>query len=281
MVMVYEGTPDQFSMDGYLKNALDTAKHVVKADWDMIFLYDGLEGVGKSVKAMQDAKYCDPNFNLEKIAFTPNAFRRCVINAPKYSSVVYDEAFTGLNSRATMSYINRALVQMLAEIRQKNLFIFVVAPAFHDFDKYVALHRSRALIHCYTAENFQRGYFAFYNIERKKQLFILGKKFYSYKEVKPNFIGRFSNHYVVDEQAYKKLKRDSLLNREQAREDSAALKELEVMMFNRIIETLEKLDPDAIKVHHKTRAEILGMPISTYWLKLRQWKEKGELEVPT
>ena len=32
---------DGFYMDGYLKSNLDTAKRIIKKDWDMLFVYDG------------------------------------------------------------------------------------------------------------------------------------------------------------------------------------------------------------------------------------------------
>jgi hypothetical protein len=107
-----------------------------------------------------------------------------------------------------MNKVNQSIVRMLTEIRYKNLFIFIVLPTFFDLVKYVALWRSRALLHVYDV-NFERGYFAFYDKDKKKELYIKGKKFYSYSSriVKPNFIGRFTNHYVVDKEEYIKRKR--------------------------------------------------------------------------
>lgn len=200
----------QYYMDGYLKSNYDIAKKVIQADWDFVFLIDGTEGGGKSVIAQQGATYCDPTFNISRIAFTPEEFQAKIKAAGKYQAVIYDEAYTGLSSRGVMSDINKVLVSMLAEIRQKNLFVFVVMPTFFDLDKYVALWRSRALIHVYTGEEFQRGYFAFYNVDRKKELYILGKKFYSYKQPRYNFNGRFTNYYTVDEKAYRALKLKAL-----------------------------------------------------------------------
>src|SRR3990167_1681188 len=170
----------EFYIDGFLKQNLDRAKEIIKKDCDMIFLYDGYEGSGKSVKCMQDMYYCDSSLNLDRITFNPKEFTRAIKEAKEYQSVIYDEAYTGLSSRATMSLINRTLVKMLAEIRQKKLFVGIVMPTFFDMDKYVALWRSRALIHVYTGSDFKRGFFAFYNADKKKRLYIDGKKYYSY-----------------------------------------------------------------------------------------------------
>jgi hypothetical protein len=109
-----------------------------------------------------------------------------------------------------MSDINKTLVSMLAEIRQRNLYVFIVMPTFFDLDRYAAIWRSRGLIHVYTDKGYGRGYFAYYNAERKKNLYILGKKFYDYRKPKPNFRGRFTNYYVVDEEEYRKRKLKAL-----------------------------------------------------------------------
>ena len=265
----------EFYMDGYLRKNLEMAKKVIRKDWDMVFIVDGAEGSGKSVMAQQAAYCCDPSFNIDRIVFTPYAFRKVIIAAKQYQSVVYDEAYTGLSSRATMSLINRTLVSMLAEIRQKNLFVFVVMPTFFDLDKYVALWRSRALIHIYTGKNFQRGFFAFFNIDRKKLLYVGGKKFYSYGITKANFIGRFTNHYVVDEKEYRKKKRESLIKREKQREEADMKREVEDAMFIRMISLPKKLQE---RLGPSLMAEILGISRQWFYIKMKKHDEMKEFE---
>ena len=265
---VFEGTNNEFYMDGYLNANLDTAKRIIRKDLDMVFLVDGSEGAGKSVLAMECAFFCDPTLTLDRIVFTPKEFRKAIIEAKPYEAVIYDEAYTGLSSRATMSLINRTLISMLAEIRQKNLFVFVVMPSFFDLDRYVALWRSRGLLHVYFGDDFERGFFAFYNSDKKKDLYINGKKFYSYSKPKPNFIGRFTNHYVVDEKAYRKKKKESLSNREKKREEDEIRKELENMLFMRLCELED--------ISHSLKIKILDIPSSTYFYKLKQFNEGKE-----
>lgn len=201
---------EQYYMDGYLRKGYDKAKNIVTKDWDWLILVDGTEGGGKSVLAQQGAKYVDDTFNIDRIAFTPLGFRNAILSAQKYNAVIYDEAYTGLSSRGTMSDVNKMLVAMLAEIRQKNLFVFVVMPSFFDLDRNVAIWRSRGLLHVYTDKSYARGFFAFYGKDKKLQLYINGKKTYSYRRPTPNFRGRFTNHYVVDEQEYRKRKLKAL-----------------------------------------------------------------------
>jgi len=255
-----------YYLDGYMKQNLDLAKQLVKKDFDMILIYDGYEGSGKSVKVMQDAFYCDPTLTLDRVTFNPNEFRKAIIEAKPYQAVIYDEAYTGLSSRAAMSRINRALVTMLAEIRQKNLFVFVVVPTFFDVDRYVALWRSRALIHIYTGKKFQRGYFMFYSMDRKKQLYVEGKKYYSYFKPRPNFSGRFTNYYVLNEKDYRKKKKEALIKREKAREEIELQREIQTELFRRLAENED--------IPHKTKIEILGIPEATYWYELRKFKEE-------
>lgn len=196
-----------FSMDGYLYNNLLYAKKKVVDDWDFIYIVDGGERKGKSVLAQQIAFFCDPSFNLDRIVFTPEQFKKAVLKADKYQAIVYDEAYGGINSRATMTKVNRSIVKMLTEIGSRNLFIIIVLPCFFELDRYVALWRSRALFHVYVNDKLQRGFFNAYNEERKKDLYMKGKKFMTYDVVMGNFHGRFTNKWIVDKVAYEEKKR--------------------------------------------------------------------------
>lgn len=250
-------------MDGYLKSNLDIANQVVKKDWDMVFAVDGMEGAGKSVIAQQMAYYNDSTLNIDRICFTPEEFKAAIRKAEKFQAIIYDESYTGLSARATMSQINKSLVSVLAQIRQKQLFVYIVMPTFFDLDKYVALWRSRALIHVYTSGNFERGYFAFYNYERKKDLYVHGKKFYNYNMPKPNFRGRFTNGYMVDEQEYreKKLKAEEVSEQE---EENTFDKQL----FNKLLFT--RLQQPEITITKEMKAKILGVSRGTYY----NWQEE-------
>lgn len=271
MAHAFDGTEERYYMDRALLANLDTAKKVIKQDWDMIFLYDGPEGSGKSVKAMQDAYYCDPTLNVDRITFNPDEFRNAVLTAEPYTAVIYDEAYTGLSARGTMTRINRSLVSMLAEIRQRNLFVFVVMPTYFDLDKYVALWRSRALVHVFTGEGFQRGYFAFYDADKKKDLYIKGKKFYSYSTAltRPNFVGRFVNHYPVDEKAYRRKKAGSLTRRIEKEEETERKKELEKLLIERVL-SIGDIIPHSVKMI------LLDMKPATYYRRLRAFKAEEE-----
>lgn len=202
-------TDKQFYMDGYLKENLDIYKDLPGKDWDVVGAIDGTEGGGKSVIAQQIAYFLDPTFCLDRVVFRHADFRKTVLAATKGQAVVWDEAMSGLNSKTSMQMVNVTLCDLLAEIRQRNLFIIIVLPTFFDLVKYVALWRARFLIHIYH-DKFERGYFRFYNDEGKRKLFVLGKKTYDYSIGKANFWGRFPNVYTVNEAKYREKKMSSL-----------------------------------------------------------------------
>lgn len=163
---------------------------------------------GKSFLAFQIAKYVDPSFNLSRVIFSAEDFRDAILKAKKGQCVVYDEAFTGLSSRASLSMINKVLISLTMQMRQKNLFIIIVLPSYFLLDKYIALFRARALVHVYESHG-RRGYFILYNKKLKKYLYLAGQKTYSYhhKTVRSNFRGRFYGKFALGDDKVEKLYR--------------------------------------------------------------------------
>jgi hypothetical protein len=194
-----------------MKSEMDRVKNgVLKKDRDFFAVFDGDEGAGKSVLAMQYAKYLDPEFNLDKVVFNAEDFMRKVKdpNTKKGSCILLDEAFNTANSRSTMTEVNRAMVGMGTEMRQRNLFILMAIPSFFDLDKYFALWRTRVLFHVYLTPEEDRRYIVFPK-SQKKYLYINGKKFYSYKKPKSPFPPfSFPKYYTIDELAYR-MKKDN------------------------------------------------------------------------
>jgi len=264
-ITLEKNSKDGMYMDGILKANLDIIKEVIKKDWDMNFVVDGMEGSGKSTLASQMAYYCDPTFNIDRVTFTPKQFKEAVLNAKPYQAIVYDEAYGGLSSRATMSRINRALVRMLTEIRMRNLYLFIVLPCFFDLDKYVALWRSRGLFNVYIKGRFSRGQFKFFNAERKKALYMVGKKYYSYSKPKSNFVGTFTNSFPIDKKEY--IRRKVLATRTEAEEQ----KELGLVAKEIRTTIANNLQKDA-NLTLKQKANILGIADRTIYRYLAELK---------
>lgn len=190
-------------------------KRVLTKDRDFVCVIDGEEGVGKSVLAQQIASFFDPEFNIDKIVFNSDEFLK-LIKAPKIkkgSCIVLDEAFSAANNRASLTEVNRAMIGVATEMRQKNLFVIMVLPSFFDLDKYFALWRCRALIHVYFTPEEDRHYIIFPK-EQKKLLYLTGKKTYSYQKPKSPFPPfTFPNYYTVDEDEYRYKKAEAFRKR--------------------------------------------------------------------
>lgn len=180
-------------------------KRVLKKDRDWVCVIDGEEGVGKSVLAQQIAKYLDPNFTIDDIVFNSDEFLKKIKDpkTKKGKAIVLDEAFSAASSRSSLSEVNRAMIGVATEMRQKNLFIILCIPSFFDLDRYFALWRCRALFHIYFSEEDDRRYIIF-SKDQKKMLYLTGKKTYSYNKPRSNFPPfSFSNFYTVDEEEYR------------------------------------------------------------------------------
>jgi len=118
-------------IDPIIAKELDKVKKaVIKKDRDYVMVIDGEEGCGKSVLAMQIAAYLDPKFNLDCVVFNADQFMKTIREIRKYACVVLDEAYNASNSRASLSQVNRAMLGVATEMRQRNLFTIMVIPSF-------------------------------------------------------------------------------------------------------------------------------------------------------
>jgi len=206
-----------FFIDNILRNELDCVRYrVLEKDFDFVTIVDGREGSGKSVLAQQIGAYLDPKFSIENIVFTSEDFIK-KIKDPKVhkgSCIILDEAFNAINSRASMSEVNRSMGAVATEMRQKNLFIIIVLPSFFDLDKQFAIHRSSSLIHTYLKDSVERGQFLLFPRSKKLHLYLNGKKTYNYSKPKSPFPPcKFTNSYTVGEEEYRLKKGDAFKKR--------------------------------------------------------------------
>lgn len=228
----------EYAMDVRLRKNLDNGiiPDLKTKDKDCFLVLDGKEGSGKSTLAMQIGKYVDPTLNLERIVFSPDDFREAILKAKKGQCIIYDEAFTGFSSRSSLSPINRVLVSLAMQMRQKNLFIIIVLPTIFLLDKYIAIFRTRALIHVYeisrkkSKSNQTRGYFKVFNSDKKRLLILKGQKTMTYKikGLYTRFRGRFYGKFALGspevEIKYRIKKEKALADSEKTSMNSAQVK---------------------------------------------------------
>lgn len=205
MVKVQPNPEHCYYLDGYLRANLDALKRdVIKKNYDGFVLICGREGFGKTTLSFQIAMYCDPTFNLSRVVFTADQFMDAVENADKYQAIIFDETMGYLSSRNTLSKFNKALIKVMAEMRSKNLFVFLNIPNFFMMDWYVAQHRCTGLLYIS-----KRGRFNSYDYPTKKRLYREGKKYHSY-HIAPNFYGSFVKYFPLDKEEYEKKKREAI-----------------------------------------------------------------------
>ena len=227
-------------------------------DEDRVFLVDGRERTGKSVFTFQQAKYLDPTFDVSRVCFKPEEFLKCIRTAKKGQVIVFDEAFRGLSSKSALSKTNKAVVQAMMEMGQRNLIVFIVLPTFFLLEMYAAVLRSEALFHIYKNKAGRRK-FRVYNYQKKAELYKIGKKKgFSYDWPKVKFRDEFYNIYAIDEKEYRAKKDKALIEMEgSAQEEESKY----VEMFHKMVALYRKKndlsEPEMVKV-----LEALAIPIS-------------------
>jgi len=223
-------------IDQFLKYQLDSLIYNISQDWDFVLIIsgDGMVRTGKSVLAMIICAYLadklNTPFTLEKnVHFDSQVMIDKAQNTPPHSIHLYDEAREGLATVKRFTKVQQDLVDFFNECGQLNHIFVLVLPDYFSLNWELATNRSECLINVYRKEKgverrlkgtqekgpvtiFQRGYFEFYNRKKKEQLYHKAKRtgIKQYGIVMPNFRGRFTNIYPLDEEGYRKLKKDAL-----------------------------------------------------------------------
>jgi hypothetical protein len=177
------------------------------------------------------AKYLDPTFDETRMCMTPDEFYKQIINAKKGQAVVFDEAFTGLSAKTSLSKINKLLVEMMMEMRKKNLFAVIVLPSVFYLEKYVVLHRARALFHCFFKKNSMPGKYAIYTKEQMKALKIYGNRTMSYRKPTIYKYGEFYNNNALDWEAYEIKKITALHEKKMTKLEIRQMNQRNALLF--------------------------------------------------
>ena len=148
-----------------------------KKDEDRVYVVDGPERVGKSVWTLQQAAYIDPTIvegDLDRICFTVeetmDAIKKFNSTNNETKVIIFDEAFRGLSSKSALSKDNKKLVQLMMEMGQKNLVLFLVSPSFYLLELYPAVFRSECLFHVFKRKDGRRAV-RYFNRKKKAILY--------------------------------------------------------------------------------------------------------------
>jgi len=206
-----------YYLDGYLKSNLDEYFiKAVKKKWDGVMLITGMEGSAKSTNAFSIAKYVDPGFpgeplddgtsrrHCDRIVFTPQQTIEAIDTSKPGQAIVMDEAVLNFLAQDASSDVQKLLIKKMVTIRKKRLFIFIVIPSIFLLRKYIAIFRTRALIHFYSPDGFSRGYGKVYSYDTKRKLYVRGIKEFNQDCVQPDFRIRATDTtgYFFDDNEY-------------------------------------------------------------------------------
>ena len=182
-------------VDKYLWNELREFPHLLSSNYDVFGLVFGLEGAGKSELALSIGAFTDQDFDIENVVFTPESFKEAVIELPKGSTIVWDEADEVSDHHASKKF--KMLKKFAKRMRKENKTCILVQPVLFDQNRYWVMHRSRYGIRVYDKPekrkaSEQRGFMEFYGPKKLKRFYIDGKKdYWNQNNGSPNWKGRF------------------------------------------------------------------------------------------
>lgn len=216
-------SPGRYIDSTLYQNLILPTQKIVKDNTFLYFIFSSTLEVrtGKSTLAQQIGEgYYDllykihgikRELTMDNILFTPKDFMDRARKLPKYSYIILDE----WEDSHYWSTLAMTLKTFFQKCGQMNLFMCAIIPNFFLLPIQYATGRSLFAIDVHYGRNFERGFFKFYNIKRKSDLYLKGKKFHNYRVVLPNFRGKFKDGYAVNEQEYRNAKYNDMITSEE------------------------------------------------------------------
>ena len=115
----------------------------IKKNRNLIALFVGDTGSGKSLSSIRLAEKIDPAFNVDRIVFTVKDFLALVNSGlPKGSVIIFDDAGLGINARLWQEVSARIFGMLTQGFRYKQIITFITVPDESFIEK-----QSRKLVH--------------------------------------------------------------------------------------------------------------------------------------
>ena len=137
---------ENVSKDDSTKNSvwlLQWIRNRIKKNRNLIALFIGDTGSGKSMSAIRLAERVDPNFSVDRIVFTVQDFLALVNSGlPAGSVIVFDDAGLGINARLWQEMSARVFGMLTQGFRYKQILTFITVP-----DETFIERQSRKLVH--------------------------------------------------------------------------------------------------------------------------------------
>lgn len=200
-----------YYMEDALFNNLIALPNRIKKDKDVLGVFVGSPGEGKSTIAQQCLYLLDDSITIKSIKYSYEEYvKYCLTlfenNKSRGKGVIHDEGKEALSAVSVMTKRTRNFMNFLYENRQMNMYQFILTGDFFDLPKSIVMQRTLFMVWVHEEGEFDNGYFKFYNRKDLKRLYVLGKKHRNMQASRYSLRGRFPKFYTVDEEEYRKLK---------------------------------------------------------------------------
>ena len=152
MIQKPDGT-EAFSIQQTTYNFLQEIKRKLAQDdteyWIGVF---GNTGVGKSLLAQRWGFVIDEQINIEHVCFDKKEFVKAIVECKKGSVIIADEAISIFFNRSAMTKDSRVVMELINQIRQKNLCVIMCLPNALTADSLI-LPKLSAAINVYETKN--------------------------------------------------------------------------------------------------------------------------------
>lgn len=138
---------------------VDQIKYKIEKKFDQVILITGRERSGKSTLGLKLASMLDPDFTLDRLAFTQEEFKELVREAPDESAIVMDEAGVAMFSRDWMTKGQKELIKAFICFGIKRLKAILILPHITMLDYQLRCRRVHWWLSCYCLNGVQRGWF--------------------------------------------------------------------------------------------------------------------------
>jgi len=268
-----DGIPSRISIDQPIYNSLISAKERCKHGWDNVYILSALPGMGKSQFGICTVAQILAKKNSSiYIEFDIDKFiDRCAsVETESESVVILDEGHDGMNTGNVARADFQRMVNLLMLVRQKKLHIIIITQNFFDIAKSIAIFRSNLLFFITTTKKGKRGSVVVFDRQKKKALYLLGRKALNFQAVKGNYVSQFNKNDHCLPKNYIERKAKHLIDQNKRLKEGGSIKRMDIakrLMDNTIL-NLTKLN-----FNQKNIASIMGIGARTvgdHWAKMKK-----------
>ena len=146
----------EYSKDRYDTWLMPWIRNRIEHNMDVLGLFVGPRGSGKSYCALELSYTCDATFNKDRVFFDVTEFVDDVIdgNLKKGNAVILDDAGVFMNARDWQTVQNKAISVVAQSFRYRNLITFITVPKWNYIDA-----QTRGLINIFFEATKEQGVF--------------------------------------------------------------------------------------------------------------------------